>query len=180
MRRLPLTPYALALLLTLTACGGSDGTDEEPEQESAESSAEEDGQDQGAPPDGGSEGATQARAAAEDFLEALRDGDGETGCALIAEEAHASVALTATAPGTVAESCEPAFPTYAEGFNGADVAEIDEVEMGTDDSGETPIATVTLEYTAEVDGETADDLLFWLMDDGEWRIRTVPFGGLSG
>ncbi|GAB3209428.1 hypothetical protein SAMN02745673_01879 [Marinactinospora thermotolerans DSM 45154] len=40
----------------------------------------------------------------------------------------------------------PAFPTYAEGFTGADVAEIESVEMGTDTSGETPIATVNLAY----------------------------------
>lgn len=177
MKRLALTPCALALLLALTACGGgSDNAD----GESADSSAEEGGEDQGAPSNEGGEGAAQAHAAAEAFLEALRNGNGEAGCALIAEEAHPSVALTATKPGTVAEECEPAFPTYAEGFNGADAAEVGEVEMGTDDSGETPIATVTLDYTEEVEGETAEDLLFWLMDDGQWRIRTVPFGGLSG
>ncbi|WP_017605512.1 hypothetical protein [Nocardiopsis alkaliphila] len=121
----------------------------------------------------------QARAAAEDFLEALRDGDGETGCAVIDEDAHSAVTLSTmnSGEGGMETECQPAFPIYAERFNGADVAQIREVEMGTDSEGKVPIATVHLEYAQEVAGQTADDLLFWLMDDGEWRIRTVPFGG---
>lgn len=147
-RRLTLAPVALALLVTLAACGEDPGTEE-------------------------------AHAAAEAFLQALRDGDGETGCALIDEDAHAAVLLsTMNVPETaLVDECEPAFPVYAERFNGANAAQISEVEMGTDSEGEIPIATVHLEYTEDLSGQTAEDIRFWLMDDGEWRIRTVPFGG---
>ncbi|MBB4933418.1 ketosteroid isomerase-like protein [Lipingzhangella halophila] len=176
MRRLALAPCVLALVFALTACGDdSGGTGDEAAEEESDSSAEE-SQNEGAAGD-----KDEARAAAEDFLEAVRTGDGEVGCALIDEDAHASVTLTTMdqANATMEEECEPAFPTYAEGFNGADAAEVGEVEMGTDTEGEIPIATVTLEYTEEVDGETAEDFLFWLTADDEWQIRTVPFGGLS-
>ncbi|WP_193373656.1 hypothetical protein [Nocardiopsis gilva] len=172
MRRL--APCALMLILALTACGGdSDKATEKPADSRPDSQPETGVED---------ENKAAARTAAEDFLEALRTGDGEVGCALIDEEAHASVTLTTmnTQAATMEEECEPAFPTYAEGFVGADVAKIGGIEMGTDTRGETPIATVDLVYSDEVEGDTADDLLFWLMDDGEWRIRTVPFGGLTG
>lgn len=177
MRRLALVPCAFVLLVALAACaGGTEDSGENAAEESDGQAEEAEGTDQAEDED-----LAEARAAAEGFLEALRAGDGEAGCALIDEEAHASVTLTTANTGAaMEEECEPAFPTYAEGFVGAEVAEIGEVEMGTDNSGETPIATAHLEYTEEVDGETADDLLFWLMDDDEWRIRTVPFGGLTG
>ncbi|MGI5121974.1 hypothetical protein ACQEU5_20925 [Marinactinospora thermotolerans] len=165
---------ALPIVVMLSACGGgttaeeesSDPTPEEAAASSTPTAAEE-------------EGAAEARAVAEDFLAAVRDGDGEVGCAIIEEAAHASVTLTTMSSGTLETECVPAFPTYAEGFTGADVAEIESVEMGTDTSGETPIATVNLAYPEGTEGELAEDLLLWLMDDGQWRIRTVPFAGLT-
>lgn len=71
------------------------------------------------------------------------------------------MALTTSdsANATTGQEREPAFPTYAEEFNG-------EVEMGAD--GEAPIATVPLEHSEEIAGETARGAP--LLAHGRWRV----------
>lgn len=41
----------------------------------------------------------------------------------------------------------------------------------TGSEGKIPFATVHLKYTEEAVGQTTDNPLFWLMDDGKWRTR---------
>ncbi len=150
MRRALLAVPSLALLLALSACGGDDGA--------------------GAAPEG--DGASAAEQAAGDFVRAVHDRDGETGCALLEEPAQDLLARTQEA-----DDCAAAFPDYAESLPDADGLEVGGVEISSDLDGETEIATAEMVFSGDEEAGSLE-----LREDGEgaWAATRVPGTTLGG
>lgn len=141
---------ALALGLALSACGGDDGAETAPEE-------------------GGTASAEQA---AEDFVQAVHDRDGEAGCALLDEPAQDLIAQSQEG-----DDCATAFPDYAESLPDPDGLEAGEAEMNSDLDGETEIATVAMVFSG---GEEAGSLELREDDEGAWTATRVPGTTLGG
>lgn len=151
VRRTFLAAVPLALTLALTGCGGDDGAEAAPEQD---------------------DGTAAAEQAAEDFAQAVRDRDGEAGCALLDGPAQDLVAQTQEA-----DDCDAAFADYAESLPDADGIEVGEVEMGTDLDGESEIATAEISFPGD---EEAGGLELREDGEGAWAATRVPGTTLGG
>lgn len=150
MCRTLLAVPSLALVLALSACGGDDGAEDTPEDD----------------------GTAAAEQTAEDFVQAVHDRDGETGCALLDEPAQDLVAQTQEAG-----DCAAAFPDYAESLPDADGLEVGEVEMSSDLDGETEIATAEMVFSGD---EEAGGLELREDGEGTWTATRVPGTTLGG
>lgn len=150
MRRTLLAVPTLALALALSACGGDDGAEADPEDD----------------------GTAAAEQTAEDFVQAVHDRDGEAGCALLDDPAQDLVAQTQDA-----DDCVAAFPDYAESLPDADGLEVGEVEMNSDLDGETEIATAAMVFSG---GEEAGSLELRENGEGAWTATRVPGTTLGG
>ncbi|WP_017612585.1 hypothetical protein [Nocardiopsis salina] len=141
----------VALTLILAGCGGDDGAEAAPEQD---------------------DGTAAVEQVAEDFTQAVRDRDGEAGCALLDEPAQDLVAQTQEA-----DDCGAAFADYADSLPDADGIEAGEVEMGTDLDGGTEIATADITFPGD---EEAGGLELREDGEGAWTATRVPGTTLGG